>query len=96
MENWRNFFKPESILLSKVGLIVILTGYVYFTVDYANESSIRRAELTLDIVPIFLTIALTLVVLSSQWARSKEKEKQQKEKKYRKLVNFFHLKLRQI
>ena len=75
MENWKNLLKSESILLGTVILIVILTAIVFFTVDFANESSVRRAELTLDIVPIFLTIALTLVVLSSQWARSEEKKK---------------------
>ncbi|MHA2243879.1 MAG: hypothetical protein ACXADY_02830 [Candidatus Hodarchaeales archaeon] len=85
MENWKNLLKSENILLCTVMLIVILTGIVFFTVDFANESSVRRAELTLDIVPIFLTIALTLVVLSSQWTRSEEKEKKQKEEKRQKI-----------
>lgn len=85
MGNWRNLLRPKNLLLYTIGLIVILTGYVFFTVDFANEESVRRAELTLDIIPILLTVALTLVVLFIQWTRSEEKEKEKKEEEKRKI-----------
>jgi hypothetical protein len=78
-EKWKNLLKPESMLLLTVALIVFFTGYLYFTVDFYNDSSVRRADFTLDIFTILSTIALALAVLFSQWTRSEEKEKKQKE-----------------
>jgi len=85
MEKYKNLFKPESILLLIILLIVISTGYLFFTVDFTNESSVRSTDFTLDIFTIVSTIALALAVLFSQWTRTEEKEKKQKDEKIQRI-----------